>query len=90
MSYLKFTYIVCSLAIELLAACQALDLRRPYKTTKVLESVYSLVREEVPFMEEDRFLGNDIAKVGKLVRSGEIYNIAEDFLKNYTEAETGH
>ena len=41
-------------------------------------------------MEEDRFLGNDIAKVGKLVRSGEIYNIAEDFLKNYTEAETGH
>ena len=74
----------------MLAACQAIDLRRPYKTTKVLEGVYSLVRESVPFMEEDRFLGNDIAKVGKLVRSGEIYKIAEDYLKNYTEAETGH
>lgn len=31
-------------AIELLAACQALDFRRPLRTTEPLERVYALVR----------------------------------------------
>ena len=35
------------LAIELLAACQALEFRRPLKTTIPLEKVYDLVREAV-------------------------------------------
>lgn len=32
------------IAIELLAACQAIEFLRPLRTTKPLESVYSLVR----------------------------------------------
>ena len=43
------------MAIELLAACQAIDLLRPLKTTEPLEKVYALVREVVPFMERDRY-----------------------------------
>ena len=35
------------LAIELLAACQAIEFHRPMKTTKPLEEVYKLVRTVV-------------------------------------------
>ena len=35
------------LAIELYAACQALEFRRPLKTTQPLEAVYSLLRTVV-------------------------------------------
>ena len=35
------------LAIELLAACQAIEFRRPLMTTKPLEEVYKLVRTVV-------------------------------------------
>lgn len=35
------------IAIELLAACQAIDLRRPLKTTEPLEKIHALVRSVV-------------------------------------------
>jgi histidine ammonia-lyase len=44
------------LAIELLAACQAIDFLRPLKSTAVLEAVHALVRTKVPFLEADRYL----------------------------------
>ncbi|HEX2758712.1 MAG TPA: aromatic amino acid lyase, partial [Thermoanaerobaculia bacterium] len=42
------------LAIELLAAAQALDLRRPLKTSAPLEELHRLVRARVPFWDSDR------------------------------------
>lgn len=42
------------IAIELLAACQAIDFLRPLKSTEPLEKVHALVREVVPFMNKDR------------------------------------
>ena len=48
------------LAIELLTAIQAIDLRRPDKTSAVLEQVYEALRAEVPFMDKDRILHNDL------------------------------
>jgi histidine ammonia-lyase len=41
------------LAIELLTAAQALDLRRPYKSSPALEHIRSTFRKEVSFMPED-------------------------------------
>ena len=38
------------LAIELLAACQALEFHRPLKTTPPLEAVYQLVRNGVRYV----------------------------------------
>lgn len=35
------------IAIELLAACQAIEFLRPLKSTKPLEAVYALVRDVV-------------------------------------------
>jgi histidine ammonia-lyase len=42
------------LAIELLAAAQALDLRRPLVTSPPLEELHGLVRARVPFWDADR------------------------------------
>lgn len=48
------------LAIELLTAAQALEMRRPAKTSPVLESVFMAFRQEVSFMDKDRILHNDL------------------------------
>jgi len=48
------------LAIELLNASQAIEFRRPMKTSPFLESFLVPLRETVPFVEEDRILANDI------------------------------
>ena len=42
------------LAIELLAAAQALDLRRPLRSSEILEEAHRRLREKVPFWEADR------------------------------------
>ena len=38
------------IAIELLAACQAIEFLRPLRTTKPLEAVYQIVRREVKYV----------------------------------------
>ena len=50
------------LAIELLSATQALEFRRPKKTSKVLEMLIKQYRETVTFNEMDRILSIDIEK----------------------------
>jgi len=57
-------------AIELLAACQGVDFRAPLKTSLRLEEAKALVRNRVPFLEQDRFFAPDIAAVGELVNRG--------------------
>jgi histidine ammonia-lyase len=48
------------LAIELLNATQALAFRRPKKSSPLIEKLLSAYRAEVPFMEKDRIVHNDI------------------------------
>ncbi|EDM44112.1 putative histidine ammonia-lyase [unidentified eubacterium SCB49] len=48
------------LAIELMNASQAIEFRRPKKTSLLLESLLESYRDSVPFVEEDRLLANDI------------------------------
>jgi histidine ammonia-lyase len=44
------------LAIELLNSAQALEFRRPMKSSDLLEELYAKFRKEVPFLEEDQVL----------------------------------
>ncbi len=60
------------LAIELLYAAQAIDFRRPLKSSKVLETCHALVRTEVPFTERDRVFADDIKKLQRLISSGKL------------------
>jgi histidine ammonia-lyase len=64
-------------AIELIAACQAVDHRRPLKASPAAEAVYKLVREHVDFMEEDRPTQYDINRTMELVKSGKVLAAAE-------------
>lgn len=66
-------------AIEILAACQGIDFRRPLKTSAKLEKVHDLIRQHVPYYAEDRFFAPDIAIAKKLVQSGQIINILDLF-----------
>jgi len=57
------------LAIELLTAAQALDMRHPAKSSVALEGLWADFRKEVSFMNKDRVLHDDLVK-------------AEQFLNN--------
>jgi histidine ammonia-lyase len=48
------------LAIELMAAAQALEFRRPLKTSRSLENLYRKYRHDVAFLNEDRLLHDDM------------------------------
>jgi len=56
------------LAIELLSACQAIEFRRPLKSSALLEFAHDYVREFVGFAEEDRVFAEDINKVAALIK----------------------
>jgi len=55
------------LAIELLCAAQALDLRRPLKAGLGAQAAYETIRARVPHMADDRELHRDIAAVRDLL-----------------------
>ena len=57
-------------AIELLAAAQGVELRRPLKTSPALEPVVAGIRSRVAFYDGDRFFAPDIAAIRGLVREG--------------------
>jgi histidine ammonia-lyase len=57
-------------AIELLAAAQGIDFRRPLKSSPPLERAHAIVREVAPHLDGDRFLATDIEAVTPLVLSG--------------------
>lgn len=59
--------------IELLAASQGMDFRKPLKSTKELESAKKILRDEVSFYDEDRYFTDDIEKAISIVKSG-VYN----------------
>jgi histidine ammonia-lyase len=60
------------LSIEVLCACQGIDLLRPLTSSTALEKVVQLVRTMVPFAETDRVLYHDMDAVYRLVASGAV------------------
>ena len=60
------------LAIELLAASQAIDMRLPLKAGRGVRAAHQLIRSRVPTMEADRELHLDIAAVQQLIDAGEL------------------
>ena len=56
-------------AIELLAAAQGLEFRRPLKSSEALEKAHAMIRARVPALDEDRYMAPDIAAAKALVQS---------------------
>jgi histidine ammonia-lyase len=65
------------LGVELLAAVEALEFRRPLRSSPALEAVFSLLRSHVAARERDRVVGPDIEKAAGLIASGEVLAAAE-------------
>jgi len=58
------------LAIELLAAAQGIDFRRPLASSGPLEEAHAAIRRVAPHLDGDRYLALDIEAATPLVRGG--------------------
>jgi len=65
-------------AIELLYAAQAMDFRRPLKSTPVMEACHDYVRQYVPFIREDRIFADDIKALHGIVMDGSLLALADE------------
>jgi histidine ammonia-lyase len=68
------------LTIELLAAAQALEFRRPLATSAPLEAIHARLRAKVPPFDRDRAHYPDVAAARELVLSGALLEAAESVL----------
>ncbi len=57
------------LAIEMMYAAQALDFRRPNRSSEIVEKNVALIREKVKKLEDDRILKDDINYIINLVKN---------------------
>jgi histidine ammonia-lyase len=64
------------LAIELLAACQALEFRKPLRSSPALQAAYARVRERVAPYEDDRSLADEVEALASDVAAGRIADAA--------------
>ena len=76
------------LAMELLTACQAVDIRRRKNShgqglSPVDEAVFNHVREKVDFFEIDREIWPDVKVVEAMVRSGEIQELVRKMVPDF-------
>jgi len=60
------------IAIEILCACQAIDLLAPLATSPALAGVHALVRAHVAALADDRAPAPDIGAIAELIRAGAI------------------
>jgi histidine ammonia-lyase len=64
-------------AMEAMAAAQALDLRSPLEPAEGTRAAHDAIRDVVPFLEVDRELRLDIDACVRLVRSGGLVSAVE-------------
>jgi histidine ammonia-lyase len=60
------------LAIEAMAAAQALDFLAPLKTSSRGQKAYGAIRKASPSVEKDRVLAEDFARVAEVLASGKV------------------
>ncbi|MBK5257493.1 MAG: histidine ammonia-lyase [Vicinamibacteria bacterium] len=65
------------LAIEALAAAQAIEFHRPLRTSNTLEAVHAALRAAVPKYDTDRIMGPEIEHAAELIRKGDLVRAAE-------------
>jgi histidine ammonia-lyase len=66
------------LAIELMSACQAIEFRKPLRSSALLEAAHSFVRQSVSFANEDRIFADDINQIKKIISDFSFMHHVED------------
>jgi histidine ammonia-lyase len=69
------------IAIELLCACQAIDLLAPLATSPALHAVHQLVRSRVPMLGDDRAPSPDIVAITELIASNALEDACRGLVK---------
>ncbi len=64
------------LGIELLVACQAIDMHAPLRPSAALCAVHDEVRAHVPYLDADRVLHPELEEAARLIRSGVLLDVA--------------
>jgi histidine ammonia-lyase len=72
------TYVI---AIELLFACQAVDLLAPLKTSATLARVHGRVRGHVPALTTDRPPAPDIERISRMIADGSLETVCAGEVK---------
>jgi histidine ammonia-lyase len=70
------------LAIELMTACQAIEFRRPLKSSAVLEFAHDYVRQFVGFAAEDRIFAKDINDITGILKDFSFVEKVNEFAKS--------
>lgn len=68
------------LAIELMCACQGIDLLRPLKTTRVLEKLWEEVRKVSPAWDGDRNVSVCMGHIHTQIRDGSLWRAVRDHI----------
>ncbi|HZP49089.1 MAG TPA: histidine ammonia-lyase [Vicinamibacterales bacterium] len=68
-------------AIEILCACQAIDLLAPLETSPTLQSVHAIVRSRVPMLDRDRPPSPDIAAIVELIATSALEKRCDGLVK---------
>jgi len=64
-----------TLAIEAMAAAQAIDMLAPTKTSKQLQQAHSAIRSVCAIMEKDRVMYSDFTRIANLISAGKIAEV---------------
>lgn len=75
------------LAIELLAACQALEFFHVnhMTSTPALEAVFNMVRKYIEPWKKDRYMSPDIELATSLIVNKKLWNECKDYIDKYNE-----
>jgi histidine ammonia-lyase len=61
-----------TLAIEAMAAAQAIDFLAPLKSSKSLQQAHAAIRGVCATMQQDRVMYGDFARIAELIASGKL------------------
>ncbi|MGB9203611.1 MAG: histidine ammonia-lyase [Terriglobales bacterium] len=64
-----------TLAIEAMAAAQAIDFLAPLKTSKPLQAAHAAIRAVCATMDKDRVMYQDFARIAELIASGKLAEV---------------
>jgi histidine ammonia-lyase len=67
------------LGIELICACQALELRAPLTPSPAVAAVLKHVRTRIPALGTDRFMGPDLEAAAAMIADGSLYQRVQEW-----------
>ena len=70
------------IAIELMAAAEGIDFRRPLTSSAALEQAYEIIRAKAASREEDREFSSDIEAVAQMIEGGVFEELVPGLLRD--------